>query len=181
VIKPGAYREATFDNLVVSAGNLNWTPDISGKGVWQIGTFDRSSGEFHNGNNYNNYISTFDFTKDFPKGVSYTVNPANPFNNTQNWRANWPLYQQNSGQDMFNVNFNLASAPATNSTVTVTIALVGQEYINDLAILIGSNRVDALFDHTADNASIVYRSGEPVKHRRSITIRSTSSNSAKIR
>ncbi|MGD0283931.1 MAG: autotransporter-associated beta strand repeat-containing protein, partial [Dissulfurispiraceae bacterium] len=166
VIKPGVYREATFDNIVVSAGgttnagNLTWTPDISGKGVWQIGTFDRSSGEFHNGNNYNNYISTFDFTKDFPHGVSYTVNSANPFNDTQNWRANWPLYQQNPSQDFYSVNFNLASAPATNSTVTVTVALVGQEYINDLAILIGSNRVDASFDHTADNASIVYRSGD---------------------
>ena len=65
VIKPGYYREGTFDNITVTAGgttnvgNLTWSPDINGKGVLQIGTFDRTAGEFRNGKNYNNWIDTF--------------------------------------------------------------------------------------------------------------------------
>jgi autotransporter-associated beta strand protein len=166
VIKPGVYREATWDNITVSAGattttpNLTVTPDVHGAGVFQIGSFDRTAGEFRDGNNYNNWLDTFNVPKEFPNGVNYTVNPANPFNDTQNWRNNWPIYQQNAGEDFYKVNFNLASAPAANSTVTVTVSIAAEEFINDLAILVGNNRVDASFDHTADNAPSTYRSGD---------------------
>ena len=172
VIKPGNYREGTFDNIVVSAGgttntgNLIWQPDVSGQGVWQIGTFDRTAGEFKHGNEYNNWVSTFNYSKDFPNGVNYTVNSANPFNDKQNWANNWGLDQQNAGQDFWNVNFNLATAPAANSTVTITVAIAAQQFMNDLAALVYNasgtsyNRVDASVDHTADNAASVDRSGD---------------------
>jgi autotransporter-associated beta strand protein len=166
IIKPGNYREGTFDNITVNAGgttnvgNLTWKPDISGQGVFQIGTFDRTAGEFRDGANYNNWIDTFNLNKEFPNGVNYTVNPANPFNDTANWSQNWPLDQINGQLDFYNVNFNLATAPAANSTVTVTLAIAAQEYINDFAVLVGSNRVDAGFNHTADYAPSVVRSGD---------------------
>lgn|GEM_PF-1623649 len=166
VIDPGDYREGTFDSFTVSAngttnvGNLTWQPDVSGQGVFQIGKFDRTAAEFRDGTHYNNWIDTFNLTKEFPKGVNYTVNPANPFNDTKNWSQNWPLDQINGSLDFFNVNFNLASAPAANATVTVTLAIADQEYINDFAVLVGSNRVDASFDHTNDYAPAVVRSGD---------------------
>ncbi len=168
VIKPGNYREGTWDNITVSAGsttnvgNLAWQPDISGKGQWQIGTFDRTAGEFHDGNNYNNWLGTFDETKEFPNGVNYTVNPANPFNDTANWRANWPLYQENGTLDFFHVNFNLASLPASGSTVTFTVAVAAQEFINSLGFALNGSGTQqyAGFDHTADNAPSTYRSGD---------------------
>ncbi len=168
IIKPGDYREGTFDNITVSAGattntgNLTWTPDVSGHGVFQIGTFDRSAAEFKAGSDYNNWLDTNNINKEFPNGVNYTVNPANPFNDTQNWKNNWPLYQMNPGSDFYTVNFPIASAPAANSTYTLTISLAGQEFINDLGALVNgtTNRVDASFDHTADNSSIVYRSDD---------------------
>jgi fibronectin-binding autotransporter adhesin len=166
VIKPGEYREGTFDNITVAAGqttntsNLTFIPDIHGTGIFQIGTFDRTAAEFRNGNNFNNWIDTFDYAKEFPNGVNYTVNPANPFNDTQNWAQNWPMVQENGTMDFYKVNFTLAAAPAANSTVTVTVAIAAQEFINDLAILIGNNRVDASFDHTADNAPATVRSGD---------------------
>jgi autotransporter-associated beta strand protein len=166
VIKPGEYREGTFDNITVNAGqttstgNLTFIPDIHGTGIFQIGTFDRTAAEFRNGNNYNNWIDTFNYAKEFPNGVNYTVNPSNPFNDTQNWSQNWPMVQENGTMDFYKVNFSLAAAPAANSTVTVTVAIAAQEFINDLAILIGNNRVDASFDHTADNAPSTVRSGD---------------------
>jgi autotransporter-associated beta strand protein len=172
VIKPGYYREGTFDNITVNAngttnvGNLAWTPDISGKSVWQIGTFDRTAGEFRDGDNYNNWIDTFDETKEFPNGVNYTVNPANPLNDTANWSQNWPLNQINGTLDFFAINFTLASAPAANSNITLTVSIADQEFINDLGVLVYNaagtsyNRVDAGFDHTADNAPATERSGD---------------------
>ena len=167
VIKPGNYREGTWDNITVSSGgttnvgNLTWQPDISGKGQWQIGTFDRTAGEFRDGNNYNNWLGTFDETKEFPNGVNYTVNPANPFNDTANWRANWPLYQENGTLDFFHVNFNLASLPAVGSTVTFTVSIAAQEFINSLGFSVnGGAQQYASVDHTYDNAPSTYRSGD---------------------
>ncbi len=167
IIKPGNYREGTWDNITVTGGsttivgNLTWQPDISGAGQWQIGAFDRTAGEFHDGNNYNNWLGTFNETKEFPSGVNYTVNPANPFHDTTNWQANWPLYQENGTLDFFHVNFNLASIPAAGSTVTFTVSIAAQEFINSLGFsLNGGAQQYAGFDHTYDNAPSTYRSGD---------------------
>ncbi|MDP9172348.1 MAG: polysaccharide lyase family protein [Planctomycetota bacterium] len=166
VIKPGVYRETTYDNITVTAGtttntgNLTWSPDVNGKGVFQIGTFDRTAGEFRDGKNYNNWIDTFNISKEFPAGVNYTVNPSNPFNDTKNWAQNWPLDQINGSSDFYKVNFNLPSAPAANAMVTVTVAIAAQQFMNDLAVLVGGHRVDASVDHTADTAPSVVRSGD---------------------
>lgn len=166
IIKPGNYREATFDNITVSAGgvtnvgNLTFNQDVGGKGVFGVGTFDRTAAEFRDGNNYNNWIDTFNYAKEFPNGVNYTVDNSNPFNDTQNWRQNWGLDQQNGNADFWKVNFKLAQVPAANSTFTLTVAIAAQEFINDLGVLIGSHRVDASFDHTNDTAPSVNRSGD---------------------
>ncbi len=166
VIKPGYYREGTFDNITVNAngttnvGNLTWTPDINGKTLWQIGSFDRTAGEFRDGQNYNNWIDTFNEQKEFPNGVNYTVNPSNPTNDTANWAQNWGLNQINGTSDFWKVNFNLPSAPAANAAVVLTVSIADQEFINDLAVLIGGHRVDAGFDHTANNAPATFRSGD---------------------
>ncbi len=166
IIKPGNFRETTFDNITVTAGgttsvgNLTFNPDIGGKGIWQVGTFDRTAGEFRDGNNYNNWIDTFNESKEFPNGVSYTVDNSNPFNDTQNWRNNWGLDQINGSNDFWKVNFKLPFVPAANATFTVTVAIAAQEFIDDIGILIGSHRVDASFDHTADTAPSVNRSGD---------------------
>ena len=167
IIKPGNYREGTWDNITVTAGattntgNLTWQPDINGKNGWQVGTFDRTSGEFKHGNEYNNWIDTFNYSKDFPSGVNYTVNPANPYNDTTNWANNWGLDQINGSQDGWKVNFNLASAPATGSTATITFALVSQSFINRINVTVnGTNTSTANFDHSLDNSSVVDRSGD---------------------
>ena len=137
VIKPGNYREGTFDNIVVSAGgttntgNLTWQPDVSGQGVWQIGTFDRTAGEFKHGNEYNNWVSTFNYSKDFPNGVNYTVNSANPFNDKQNWANNWGLDQQMPARIFGTSTLIWQPLPPANSTVTITVA-IAQQFMNDL-------------------------------------------------
>ena len=165
VIKPGNYREGTYDNITVTGGattnvgRLTWQPDV-GNGAWQIGTFDRTADEFRDGENHNNWIDTFNRSVEFPNGVNYTVNPSKPLNDPQNWKNNWVLDQSNAGFDFWKVNFNLPAAPAANSTITLTLAVADQMFINDIGVLIGNNRVDANFDHTADNAPGVFRSGE---------------------
>ena len=165
VIKPGNYREGTYDNITVTGGattnvgRLTWQPDV-GNGAWQIGTFDRTADEFRDGENHNNWIDTFNRSVEFPNGVNYTVNPSKPLNDPQNWNNNWALDQSNAGFDFWKVNFNLPAAPAANSTITLTLAVADQMFINDIGVLIGNNRVDANFDHTADNAPGVFRSGE---------------------
>jgi autotransporter-associated beta strand protein len=172
VIKPGNYREGTFDNITVAAGgttnvgNFTWRPDVSGKGVFQVGTFDRTAAEFKHGSDYNNWLDTFNYKKDFPNGVNLTVNPANPFSDTQNWANNWGLNQMSPNQDFWSVNFNMASAPTTGATATITLAVADQQFINGIGALVygtngtSYNRVDTSFDHTADNAPGTFRSGD---------------------
>lgn len=167
LVKPGLYREGTFDNITVTAGGstsvgrLTFAPDINGTGVFQIGRFDRRSSEFRDGQNFNNWFDTYDYDKQFPSGVNYTVNPANPFNDSGNWSQNWGLNMDNPGQDFWKVNFNLPSAPAANSVVTLTMSVAGQSFINSIGVQVGNNAYNySAFDHTADNASIVFRSGD---------------------
>ena len=145
---PGAAGTFEDPNITVSAGQslnlgtVTWTPLRLGPTVWEIGTPDRSSEEFYNGEHdvtpysgvlppytggapYNTpaiWSAFLDYANQFPDDVSYTVG-------TSDFTADWNYCQPtvlNSGGTYVGttskIYFNLAKAPAAGNQARLYIA-----------------------------------------------------------
>ena len=78
----GVPEEFRMDNVHVTPsapvdlGVLDWTPRTHGRRLWQIGTFDRTAGEykygdrFHDGESWGMYLN---YTQDFPHDIDYVI------------------------------------------------------------------------------------------------------------
>lgn len=84
VYKSGVWGEYVQDDVVVPdggvvrlgglrLGGLRWTPDQHGRTVFELGTPNRTSVDFHNGTAFRQYGLFERFHDDFPDGVVYTV------------------------------------------------------------------------------------------------------------
>ncbi len=88
-VRPGTYRltvygaglwgEYVIDDVVVGAGQdvrlgrMEWEPEDHGRTVFQIGTPNRTSIEFHGGRDFRRYGAFQAFREEFPEGVTYRV------------------------------------------------------------------------------------------------------------
>jgi len=154
-VRPGTYRlsayrtgtfgEFTLDDVTVGADqrlrlpDLTWTPVSNGRTVWQIGTPNRESSEFFNGDQARNFYWPQEqrFLDRFPNGaVTYVVGQSTP----RDW--NYVQYQAMllpvplnppdsppatppvvTRMPDWTVRFTLRHPPATGATATVTVAL----------------------------------------------------------
>jgi rhamnogalacturonan endolyase len=179
-VRPATYRLSVFrsgyfddfhvDNVVVKSGSIFnlpayvWTPKTFGQQLWQIGTPDRLSAEFRNGNNFRAYGNQLQFTQQFPQGVNYVVGQSNP---STDW--NYVQYQQINGQNLpdWKIQFNLAAQPQTGTIATLTVALSGWSLIapgtstesGSLTVIVNGVKLPAwVFPANAVDSSS-YRSG----------------------
>ena len=73
---PGEFSQA---NCTITAGGtldfgtLTWEPEKGRRLLWQIGVADRSAGEFRRGNEAGTWGLYYQFARDFPQGVNYTI------------------------------------------------------------------------------------------------------------
>lgn len=108
VYQPGVWGEYTQDDVVVPAGRtlplgeLAWRPISNGQTVFQIGTPNRTSVEFHNGPLFRQYGLFQRYPAEFPDGVTYTVGTST----NDDW--NYVQYQRPGGP---------APAPAGSAVV----------------------------------------------------------------
>lgn len=56
-----------------SLGTVAWKPVVRGERIWQIGTADRSSGEFRNGDDYRHWGMWRRYPTDFPDNVHFVI------------------------------------------------------------------------------------------------------------
>lgn len=144
---PGAAGTYEKTSVTVAAGQslnlgaLAWTPPRLGPTVWEIGTPDRNSNEFHNGEHdvtpysgvlppyaggapYNTptaWAAFLDYANQFPAGVSYvagTSNYADAWNYCQPTIPSGGSYAGTASK----IFFNLASAPSAAQTARLYIA-----------------------------------------------------------
>lgn len=136
-VRPGTYRLSVYrpgtedvlvhEPVTVEAGSiaqlgtLTWTPPVFGATAWQIGTFDRTSREFRNGEEFRNYGLSKLFPSEFPKGVDYVVGTST----VQDW--NYAQYQELNGeaQAPWQVTFTLdpkSFGQAATARLTVALA-----------------------------------------------------------
>jgi rhamnogalacturonan endolyase len=60
----------------VDLGRLGWRPETYGRTLWQIGTPDRSAGEFHifgGPQGFRKYLTWLEYPYEFPDGVDFTI------------------------------------------------------------------------------------------------------------
>ncbi len=122
-------------NQALNVGTLNWTPETHGKTLWQLGTFDRTAGEFRNGDDARGYQMFARYPEQFPNDVDFTVGKSDP---ARDWNyAQWSWYTKSPAWHLrfdskvqtgkATLTIGIASAqPAKGKLTHVAVALNGQ-------------------------------------------------------
>ena len=133
-VRPGRYSlfalgadqfyEFKRDGIVVTAGeeaavgSLTWQRVARGQRVWQIGTADRSPGEFANGRNFHHWGLWRRYPTDFPQDVNFVIGKSKE---REDWNfAHWNWYSQNNA---WNIAFDLDEKPTGKAVLTFGIAI----------------------------------------------------------
>lgn len=138
---PGTFGEFKKASVVVSAngttnlGTLLWTPDDRQQSLFQIGTPDRSTGEFKFGDRLRQYGLWWHYLAAEPQmDIDYVVGTSTP---AQDWYYAQMIIPTGARTDTsgiyrgskWNVKFNLTAAQisAMSDTLTLTTALAGSQ------------------------------------------------------
>jgi rhamnogalacturonan endolyase len=146
----GVFGQYTQDDIVIQAGATTttaatWIAESAGTELWRIGTPDRSSGDFHHGNerdttrtnapkHHRLYWAVHDFPTDFPDGVNFHVGEsdiARDFNYMQ-----WSVFGGKANSirpdphytnvNAWNVTFDATAEQLSGKTeATFTVQLAG--------------------------------------------------------
>ena len=107
----------------LDCGTLTWEPERGRQVLWQIGVADRSAGEFRRGNEAGAWGLYYQFAKDFPQGVNYTVGQSD-------WTKDWNYAhcgistegRRGATTAIWNVHFDLPAVPAGAMSLRFGIA-----------------------------------------------------------
>ena len=136
---------------VTQLGNLVWRRHTKGKIIWEIGTADRSTREFFDGNNVRHYSNFLRYSASFPRDVTYTIGRSTP---AKDWNfAQWGWYCK---KPWWTIRFNLAATPPGTATLTLGLCATLIPH-GGLAVGINGRRVSVL--HLRKSGAAVYRSG----------------------
>ena len=98
-------------------GTLSWGRIVHGKRIWQIGTADRSTGEFTNGDDFHHWGLWRRYPTDFPNDVLFEIGNSTE---RKDWNfAHWNWYSQKNAWD---IAFQLNKAPSGVAVLTFGIA-----------------------------------------------------------
>ena len=123
---PGEFSQGGFTVTaggIVECGNLVWEPERGRHVLWQIGVADRSAGEFRRGNEAGAWGLYYQFVRDFPDGVNYTVGVSD-------WTRDWNYAhcgvasesRRGATPATWNIKFDLPSLPVRAVSLRMGIA-----------------------------------------------------------
>lgn len=136
---PGIWGEFRRDDVVVSAGATNnlgtlaWSPASHGALLWQIGTPDRTAGEFRHGGAPREHRLLALYRSEFPNDVNFVIGRSRE-------RDDWN-FAQPAGRT-WNVLFTLTNAP--RGTATLSIAIAGCDHAPTLDVVVNGSTVASL-------------------------------------
>ena len=169
-VRPGAYtlyavggdqfEQFELPNVMVQAdqtlslGALRWKPVTHGRTLWQIGVADRSTQEFHDGENVRHFANFLRYGKDFPNDVTFVVGRSDP---KTDWNyAQWSWYVK---QPYWAIDFNLPAALTGKATLTFGIAASNPAQGGSSSLQIKVNGQEAGALHLTKSGPAMYRSG----------------------
>ncbi|KAJ7600777.1 galactose mutarotase-like protein [Mycena floridula] len=150
VYAKGVFGTFVQENIKVDAksiariSGLKWIEESAGKELWRIGIPDRSAGEYKHGferdpdksyhiMEYRNYWGAYNFSTDFPNGVSIQVGKsdlAKDWNYAQFSEVGGDLLTPGNSTGArqklnFTIHFEMAATPPATNNATFTIQLAG--------------------------------------------------------
>lgn len=154
-----AYKEGLFEQFkaedtitvsphsVLDVGQVVWTVEAFGTKLWQIGTPDRTGGEYLHGDQYRTFGWHLQYPFEIPNGVQFTIGESDE---KTDWEyAQLPsmtpgtrdvlLAQMNDKPSVWTVNFQVNQLPVTNEGM-LTIAVAASRapqlkiWLNDTVI-----------------------------------------------
>ncbi|WP_460593143.1 polysaccharide lyase family protein [Frateuria aurantia] len=134
--------------------DIHWTPEDHGRTLWQIGRFDRSAAEFHDGDDARQFQMYTRYPAAFPKDVDYHVGQSTP---RRDWNyAQWSIYSQHPE---WRIEFELPQRPAGTATLTLGFASAQPAHgkLTDLRVRINGTEVAAI--HLPKTGTAGYRGG----------------------
>ncbi len=174
-VRPGKYTlfasgaeqfyEFSQDGITVTPGKklelgkLKWKRVAHGKRIWQIGTADRSPGEFANGDDFHHWGLWRRYPTDFPNDVHFEIGKSKE---RKDWNfAHWNWYSQKNAWD---ISFKLDEAPKGKAILTFGIAAArghssrgyGSRGPADLGVWVNDKKVGSFSPATSGGVS--YRS-----------------------
>jgi len=134
-------------------GTLYWTPVTHGTQLFQIGTFDRSAGEFRNGEDARQYQMFLRYPEQFPNDVDFIVGKSDP---RVDWNyAQWSTYSHNPA---WKIHFQAQSTPG-NATLTIGFASAQPAHGNETDLRIHVNGTEVAQIHLPKTGTAGYRGG----------------------
>ena len=169
-VRPGAYtlyavggnqfEQFAHADVAVQAdkttnlGTLHWKPVTHGKTLWQIGTPDRSTQEFRDGDNVRHFANYLRYASNFPNDVTFVVGKSRE---KTDWNyAQWSWYVK---QPYWAIDFDLPAALSGKATLTFGIAASNPSRGGSSQVQIKVNGQDAGSLHLTKSGPAMYRSG----------------------
>ncbi|MHC4118372.1 MAG: polysaccharide lyase family protein [Planctomycetota bacterium] len=133
---------------------MNWTPRKHGQSIWQIGAPDRTAAEYLYGDKFRQFALWFEYPKDFPDGVTYTIGRSNE---AIDWNFNqWCIPNGSDGYELspWTIKFDMAEIVGDQAVLTIAIAAARQARLRVLV-----NNIEVLGDDALVNDSAGPRAG----------------------
>jgi rhamnogalacturonan endolyase len=133
---------------------VDWKPVTHGRTLWQIGSPDRSSAEFHAGSDVRHWANYMRYPAEFPDDVTFTIGKSHE---ASDWNfAQWTWY---SKKPYWAIDFDLPKSLAGKATLTLGFASANpvQGHHTNLQVKVNGTLVDTV--HLVKAGAAAYRSG----------------------
>jgi rhamnogalacturonan endolyase len=164
-VRPGSYRmiisganqfedfqraDVTVKPGPNDLGDVAWQPVTHGQTLWQIGTADRSTREFKDGDNIRHYGNFLRYPDNFPDDVNFVVGKSKE---SQDWNfAQWSWYAK---KPVWMVQFDCPRQPTGKATLTLGFA--SAQVAGELRVAVNDHEVARL--DLPKSGAAGYRSG----------------------
>lgn len=109
---------AVAAGAAAAVGRLTWQRVARGRRVWQVGTADRSTAEYANGDDFHHWGLWRRYPTDFPQDVNFVIGKSRE---REGWNfAHWNWYSQ---KNAWNIVFDLDEEPTGKAVLTLGIAV----------------------------------------------------------
>lgn len=135
-------------------GTLDWKPVTRGRTLWQIGTADRSTREFRNGDDVRHWANFLRYPKDFPDDVTFVIGKSRE---RADWNfAQWTWYCR---KPYWTIRFDLPRAQRGQATLTLGIAASNPVRGSHTNLQVKVNGQEVSVVHLGKSGAAAYRSG----------------------
>jgi rhamnogalacturonan endolyase len=152
--QPSQYVEDGIDIRPdeVTRRDVVWNPVHHGATLWQIGTFDRTSAEFRNGDNARDFEMFSRYPKDFPDDVTFTIGVSDP---ARDWNyAQWALFMR---KPVWTIRFPAQGIQSGAATLTLAFASAQPQVgrVTNLEVKVNGRLIDTI--HLPKTGTAGYR------------------------